>query len=133
MGNKQAFRSLAGIAGSNRLRCLLYRLGGVNVGEGVWVGRGARVGVGATIGRNTRILSGAVISDGAEIGREVEIRNSATIGPSVIVGDAALVGGNCGLFSCTVGAGSFVDEGVLFVGSGDGLICIGEHCYIGIR
>jgi acetyltransferase-like isoleucine patch superfamily enzyme len=114
------------------MRCLLYRLGGVRIGERVWIGRGVAVGSGVSIGRDTRIQSQVVIGNGAGIGNEVEIRHNAVIGSNVMIGNGTIIGENTLLQNCTIGDHSFVDHGVIFTGSGDDWIAIGRHCYIGI-
>lgn len=127
-----AIRRVARRAAGNRLRCFLYQLGGVRIGEGVLIARGVEVRSGVSIGRNTRIRSGVIIRNEASIGNEVEIRDSATIGPKVAIGDRAIIGANSLLHNCTVGDHSFVEHGVIFTGGGDNWITIGRHCYIGI-
>lgn len=132
MRTRGAIRRVARRAPGNPLRCFLYRLSGVRIGEGVWIARGVAIGSGVSIGRNTKIQPGVSIGSDTMVGNEVEIRHGATIGPKVAIGDGIIIGANSLLHNCTIGDHSFVEHGVIFTGSGDNWINIGRHCYIGI-
>jgi len=132
MRARGAFRRLARRAPGHTSRCWLYRLGGVKTGKGVSIAKGVGLGSGVRIGQNARIGPEVTIGNAAVIGKGVEIRKGALIGPRAVIGEGAIIGENARVQDCSIGGHSLIEIGVIFTGSGDNWITIGEHCYLGI-
>lgn len=129
---RSAIRGLASLLPGNGVRSRLFRLGAVNLAEGVYIARGVKLGSGVSIGRNTSIRSRVIVGAEAKIGNSVEIGSGAVLCPKVVIGNAATIGERSLLRNCRIGDHSFVEHGVVCAGNDQNWITIGQYSYIGV-
>lgn len=110
----KVFRFFAHHAYNNSLRCIFWRLGGVQISSNVW------------ISKNVRLSPDVNISPRVRIGRGV------IIGANVILEDSVKIGDFVRLSHAKIGANSHIEYGVIFTGFQKGEIKIGRETYIGI-
>jgi len=96
--------------------------GGIEIGEGTFVGANTTIGLGRTpseptvIGRNVKIGPQVLIAHGCTIGDDVIIHGGAHIAGFVKIGKGARIGmGACIRNRMTIGAGSMVGIGAVVV------------------
>ena len=80
-----------------------------------------------------RIGVNVKVSRKVKVGKNCQIGDSVIISDSVRMGDNVIIGPGCRLRHMDIGNDCHLESGVKIMGTGQGKIEIGDHCYIGVN